>query len=197
MALDEAVKAAEATRPLEALFLEHARGLSGAIRSILGRNADAKEVLQQAFLQALQWERKGRRAGDAVAWIFVLTMNVARDCLRRERRRAHALPVKEVDPMNLTMTGEDAAGPHPRLEHAEWLAAARDGIERLRDPDKEVFLLRVSAGRSFAAIAETLAIPEGTAKTRMRSALQFLRRQLRAFAPEHALRRVEDTHEHA
>ena len=195
--MDDAVNAPEATRPLEALFLEHARGLSGAIRSILGGNADVREVLQQAFLQALRWERRGRRAGDAVAWIFVLTMNVARDHLRRERRRAHALPVQEVDPMELAMTGADSAGPHPRLEHAEWLAAARRGIERLRDPEKEVFLLRVSAGRSFSAIAATLAIPEGTAKTRMRSALQSLRRQLRAFAPEHALRRIEDSHEHA
>jgi RNA polymerase sigma-70 factor (ECF subfamily) len=105
--------------------------------------------------------------------------------------------VQEVDPMELAMTGEDAAGPHPRLEHAEWLAAARNGIERLRDPEKEVFLLRVSAGRSFGAIAAMLAIPEGTAKTRMRSALQFLRRQLRAFAPEHSTRRIEDFHEPA
>jgi len=67
VASDDAVKAPEATRPLEALFQEHARGLSGAIRSILGRNADVGEVLQQAFLQALRWERRGRRAGDAVA----------------------------------------------------------------------------------------------------------------------------------
>jgi RNA polymerase sigma-70 factor, ECF subfamily len=198
VASDDAVNAEEATRPLEALFQEHARGLSGAIRSILGRNADVGEVLQQAFLQALKWERRGRRAGDAVAWIFVLTMNVARDQLRRERRRARALPVQEVDPRELVaMKGEESAGPRPRLEHAEWLAAARRGIERLRDPEKEVFLLRVSAGRSFGAIAAMLAIPEGTAKTRMRSALQFLRRQLRAFAPEHALRRIEDSHEHA
>jgi RNA polymerase sigma-70 factor (ECF subfamily) len=200
VALDETVKSPDATRPLEALFLEHARGLSGAIRSILGRDADVadvKDVLQQAFLQALRWERRGRRADDSVAWIFVLTMNVARDTLRRERRRARALPVQEVDPMELAMTDGESAGPHPRLEHAEWLAAARSGIERLRDPEKEVFLLRVSAGRSFSAIAAMLAIPEGTAKTRMRSALQFLRRQLRAFAPEHALRRLEDFHEHA
>jgi len=197
VALDEEVKAPDAARPLEALFLEHARGLSGAIRSILGRSADVKEVLQQSFLQALRWERRGRRAGDAVAWIFVLTMNVARDHLRRERRRARALPVQEVDPMDLAMKGEGCEGPHPRLEHAEWLAAARRGIERLRDPEKEVFLLRVSAGRSFRVIAEMLAIPEGTAKTRMRTALLFLRRQLRAFAPEHALRRIEDFHEPA
>ena len=142
-------------------------------------------------------ERRGRRAGDAVAWIFVLTMNVARDALRRERRRARALPVQEVDPMDLAMTGEDSVGPHSCLEHAEWLVAARSGIERLRDPEKEVFLLRVSAGRSFSAIAAMLAISEGTAKTRMRTALLFLRRQLHAFAPEHALRRLEDFHEHA
>lgn len=71
-----------------------------------------------------------------------------------------------------------------RLEGREWLGAARQAILRLSDPEKEVFLLRTSGGRSFAAIAAALDIPEGTAKTRMRTALKRLRLRLAAFAPE-------------
>jgi DNA-directed RNA polymerase specialized sigma24 family protein len=48
----------------------------------------------------------------------------------------------------------------------------------LSDVEQQVFLLRVSGELSFEAVANALAIPLGTAKTRMRSALQKLRQKL-------------------
>ena len=70
------------------------------------------------------------------------------------------------------------------LEGRETLSAARTAILKLEEDVKEVFLLRVSGELSFEAIAEALAIPVGTAKTRMRKALARLRHHLQAFAPD-------------
>ena len=84
-------------RPLEDVFLEHGAGLAGAVRGILGPRADTGEVLQQAFLKAWKAERERGPANDRVAWLFVLTMNQARDVRRGAMRRERALPVEEVD----------------------------------------------------------------------------------------------------
>ena len=73
--------------------------------------------------------------------------------------------------------------PEARLEGREALQAARAAIHRLKDTEREVFHLRVSAGLSFEAIAEALGIPVGTAKSRMRAALLHLRTSLAQHAP--------------
>ena len=70
-------------------------------------------------------------------------------------------------------------GPSALLEQSETVAAARLAIHELQGNEKEVFLMRTSAGLSFAATATALGIPVGTAKTRMRAALIHLRRSLK------------------
>jgi RNA polymerase sigma-70 factor (ECF subfamily) len=55
------------------------------------------------------------------------------------------------------------------------LAAA---IQELREEEQEVFLLRQNGQLTYEQIGETLEIPVGTVKTRMRLALQRLREAL-------------------
>lgn len=165
---------------LEALFHQHADGLAGAVRGILGAGADVQEVLQEAFLKAWRARSKGERPAEPVGWIFVLTLNLARDLRRKRQRRGPHLELDDVDEAKL-MTRER---PEARLTQDETLAAAREAIHALPDDQKEVFLLRTSGNLSFAAVAEALGIPVGTAKTRMRTALMGLRQRLAAFSSE-------------
>ena len=166
---------------LAALFREHAAGLAGAVRGILGPRADEQEVLQEAFLKAWKARAAGTRPANPTAWVFVVTLNLARDLRRRMERRGSGMELDEVDEMSLT-TKEP--GPAARVEGREALVAAREAIFELEEEQKEVFLLRVSGELSFEAIAEALGIPVGTAKTRMRKALARLRHHLQAFAPD-------------
>ena len=57
---------------------------------------------------------------------------------------------------------------------------AQAAVAGLSAPEQQVFLLRVGGELTFEAVAAALAIPVGTAKTRMRSALQKLRQALGA-----------------
>jgi RNA polymerase sigma-70 factor (ECF subfamily) len=175
------------------LFQDHREGLAGAVRSILGARSDAQTLVQDAFMKALRALRRGVQPRDPAAWIFVVTMNLAKDRRRRAQRRAPTASLEELNGMELT-----AKDPPPvaRLEAAETMAAARAAIARLGDSEKEVFLLRVAGDLTFEAAAAALGIPVGTAKTRMRSALARLRRQLSALAPRQGEREQEDEGRH-
>ena len=164
------------TEPSLADLLQAQRqGLAGAVRGVLGSSADVAEVLQDAFLRCWRSWQRGQRPRDPVAWIFVVTWNVAVDSRRRQRRRPEPAALDE-DETLMQPTTETAPG--HALERQEEVARAQAAIERLHDAEKQVFLLRVSGGLTFEAVAAALAIPVGTAKTRMRTALQRLRRSL-------------------
>ena len=167
---------------LAALFRSHANGLAGAVRGVLGRGGDVQEILQEAFLVAWQRREDVGQLSDPVAWIFVVTLNTARDAARRLQRRGPGVRLSEVDQVKLAA---NQAEPADALVRTEAFMAARRAIVALAEAEKEVFLLRVSGGRSFEGIADVLGIPVGTAKTRMRTALRHLRRELAPHAPHY------------
>lgn len=165
---------------LLALFQDHRAGLTGAVRAILGRHADPAEVLQESFARVLVAHRERRIRTDVLGFVFVVALNCARDLRRRSDRRAR--DHSDEDPMDLP---SPEAPPDARMQRDELVERARGAIEHLDESEKEVFVLRVSGGLSFEAVAQALSIPLGTAKTRMRSALMRLRRELAPLHPEH------------
>ena len=162
--------------PLNELFQAHRRGLAGAVRSVLGPTADVAELLQEAFLKCWQHWQRGTRPADPVAWIFVVTWNAAVDARRRRQRR----PVHETLDEDVMPQATTSPSPSHAMEQHEALLRARAAVAGLSDPEQQVFLLRVAGELTFEAVAATLAIPVGTAKTRMRQALMKLRHELGA-----------------
>lgn len=165
---------ADAEPPLVQLFQVHRQGLAGAVRGVLGTSADVTELLQEAFLKCWRHWQLGNRPNDPVAWIFVVVWNVAIDARRSRQRR----PIHETLDEDSTLAPVTHPQPHQALEQREDVALAHAAIAGLSDPEQQVFLLRVSGELTFDAIGNALAIPIGTAKSRMRSALQKLRQTL-------------------
>jgi RNA polymerase sigma-70 factor (ECF subfamily) len=67
------------------------------------------------------------------------------------------------------------ARPDAIVEQDERLARLREAMKQLRPEEQEVFLLRQNGELTYEQIAETLDVPTGTVKTRMRLALARLR----------------------
>ena len=170
---------ADADSTLSDLFQTHRSGLTGTVRSVLGGTADVPELLQDAFLKCWRAWQRGTRPDDPVAWIFVVTWNVTIDARRRRARRPRHETLEEDSALAPTTTMSASRA----LEQREAVTAAQAAVAGLADPEKQVFLLRVGGELSFDAIAQALAIPVGTAKTRMRSALMKLRTKLGAWRP--------------
>lgn len=173
---------ADAPSTLPELFQAHRNGLSGAVRSVLGPSAEVTEVLQDAFLKCWRSWQQGTRPQDPVAWMFVVVWNVAVDARRRRQRQ----PVHEPLDEDITVATKTRTSPSHAMEQREAVEKAQAAVADLSEAEQQVFLLRVAGEQSFEAVATALAIPIGTAKTRMRSALQKLRHRLAA--PNHEVR---------
>lgn len=127
----------------------------------LGSEADALEAVDEAVYQALRSLKKLRQPQFFETWLTRILIN---ECKKELRRRHRFAPVEEVP---------ETAAPEA-LDHLPL----KDAIQRLPEDLRAVIVLRYFAGLSQAETAETLGIPQGTAATRQRRALELLRLEL-------------------
>lgn len=152
-----------------ALFRHFAPRLKAyLVKSGLAANA-AEELAQETLLAV--WRKADyfdpKRAG-AATWIFTIARNLRIDLLRRERHRG-ALPT----PMD--EEGVDEVSGESVLMGAERDARVRAALSALSDEQATIVRLSFFQEKPHSAIAQELGIPLGTAKSRVRLALNRLR----------------------
>jgi RNA polymerase sigma-70 factor (ECF subfamily) len=170
---DEALLAGFATgdRDAAAAFVRRfQRRVYGLARTIMGDRGEAEDVAQEAFVRA--WRYAGSydvRRGTVLTWLLTIVRNVAVDRLRV--RSAEPLD-PEVVAARLQVQGGQRGEDESRLAERERL---RDALSVLPVEQQRALVLTVFFGRTAAEVAEHEAIPLGTAKTRIRTALHKVR----------------------
>jgi RNA polymerase sigma-70 factor (ECF subfamily) len=145
----------------------------GTLYFLLGNPEDAKDAVQESFIRCWNHREQISEIRNLKAWVFRITYNIGRDIRKTAwRRRRKPLPEDEA----LLMAR--AEKPEAKLSQREQVAMIRRHLMSLPDDEKEVFLLRQNGQMTYDQIAQTLGIPTGTAKTRMRRALEKLRESL-------------------
>lgn len=171
-----ATNAATPSPPGEALlraFDELRDELLSTLCYLLGNAHDAEDVAQEAYLRCLRSQESLAEVENLRAWIFRVSINVAKDLQRSAwRRKARALPGGDLIALL------DASAPPVEAEHRETVKRVREALIHLRPEEREVFLLRQNGDLTYEQIAELSQRPVGTVKTQMRSALQKLRELL-------------------
>lgn len=155
----------------ELIMRRHNQRLYRVARSILRDEAEAEDVLQEAYVRAFthldQFEGRARFS----TWLTRIAVHEALHRYNRKRRFTDLDDV--VDGLE-----SPEAGPDKRAYHAELRQILEASIDRVRDVYRTVFVLRDVEGLSTADTAACLSIPEETVKTRLHRARQQLRRQL-------------------
>jgi RNA polymerase sigma factor (sigma-70 family) len=155
---------------LEEAFARHQAELLGTLYYLVGNLEDARDALQEAFVKCWRHQEQVAEVENLKAWIFRIALNTGRDIRETAwRRKRQALPEDEA-----ALASHDA-GPADVVEHDERLARLRAALKQLRPEEQEVFLLRQNGELTYEEIAETMGVPTGTVKTRMRLALSRLR----------------------
>jgi RNA polymerase sigma-70 factor (ECF subfamily) len=165
--------AARGASLLEEAFARHQAELLGTLYYLVGNLEDARDALQEAFVKCWRHQADVVQVENLKAWIFRIALNTGRDIRETAwRRKRQGLPEDES-----TLASQDA-GPTDIVEHDERLARLRSALKQLRPEEQEVFLLRQNGELTYEEIAETIGVPTGTVKTRMRLALARLREAL-------------------
>jgi len=160
----------------EVIMRRHNRAMFRTVRAILQNEADAEDVVQEAYLKAFLHLDGFAGASRLSTWLVKIAVNEA---LGRLRRRM---------PGTLELTSDNLAedGMHTSAESSPEAAAAQSEVRRLLETaidalpqaQRAVFMLRAVEEFSTEDTAACLGIPPETVKTRLHRARQALRRRL-------------------
>ncbi len=151
---------------------EHGPGLLLLARQWAGCQADAEDIVQEAFVRF--WpNRQGVR--DPAAYLYTCVRRAAVDWVRRRERQ----PAVEAGGDRLALEpGEPWFEPAARSAAGDRQAALEAALRALPDEQRQVVVMKIWGGLTFAAIGEVLGIPANTAASRHRYALAAMRRHL-------------------
>ena len=157
---------------LEEWFRTHQEELLGTVYYLIGNLPDAQDAVQEAFVRSWNHRHQLAEIRDLKAWIYRITFNVARDI-----RKAAWNQRRKSLPDDFSSQATKGNPPDEIAAENEQIQILRKRIAALEEPEKEVFLLRQNGDLTYQQIAELLAIPEGTVKTRMRKAIEKIRNE--------------------
>jgi RNA polymerase sigma-70 factor, ECF subfamily len=147
------VEGPSADQDFEMFYRATAPRLVGQLLALTGDLQQAEDVVQEAFIRAaLRWSRI--RAYDLPeAWVRRVAINLARNELRRTKRRLAAL-LRLGPPRTV-----------PALSPEEL--AVNQALRELPVRYREVLMLHYLIGLSVEEISQTLRVPAGTVKGRL------------------------------
>lgn len=154
-----------------ALYDRYAGLVFGLTRRILHDEAQAEDVTQSVFT-SLWANPQSFRGGNFAAWIARVARNAAIDVLRSAatRTRAAELPLQVASPIAL----DDEVLGRVQIE------ALADALRALPDEQRQPIEIAYFEGLSYREVAQRLAEPVGTVKSRIRAGL---RRMAEALGP--------------
>jgi len=159
----------------------------GLVRSVAVRvtnsPAAAEDVAQEVFAQL--WSRPyafDARRGSMRTWLSMIAHRRAVDWVRGEARHRKA----GTDDAVLLAIPDTGPGPDQTVVDRERSLLLHTALAELPLHQREVVHLAYFAGRTYRQAAVELGIPEGTAKTRLRSALRKLAATLTDERPDPA-----------
>ncbi len=146
---------------IRVVYQRYGRLVYSVAYKVLGDAGLAEDATQQTFLQA--WRAAGsydptRALGT---WLASIARRAAIDAYRRDRRHRGVASIDSADPAESI-----SATTSPSVEQMSDVWEVRQALEKLPDQDRELIRLQHYAELTHSEIADELAIPLGTVKSR-------------------------------
>ena len=144
------------------LFLAHRQPVYRYLCRILGTAEAARDLTQEVFLRVARADVPDSDSDGHRAWVFRIARNLALNHLRDGQRRPRAVPLAE------------------RAEPAtqELHVALDQALAALPDLERDVFLMRETAGLSYQEIADACDLTSDAVRSRLHRARVQLRAAL-------------------
>jgi RNA polymerase sigma-70 factor (ECF subfamily) len=153
-------------RLFEHLMRRNNRRVYRAAWAILRNEAEAEDVMQDAYVRAYTHLREFDGRARFSTWLTRIAIHEAFARTRRARRQESIDPTSEGN----VMPPSSAPTPEQRASDVEMRRVLERAIEALPDDFRVVFMLRAVEEMSGSETAACLGIPEDTVKTRLHRA---------------------------
>ncbi|HPJ12349.1 MAG TPA: sigma-70 family RNA polymerase sigma factor [Caldisericia bacterium] len=132
---------------------------------------DAYDITQEAFLRAWKYFHTFNRETDFKNWVLQILRNTFLSSIQKKNKIVH--PEKGLDHLPDTKESHD----HEILDQHRILNL-RNAIQNLPTDFREVIVLSDLEGMSYESIAQILAIPIGTVRSRLHRARLLLKERV-------------------
>lgn len=138
----------------------------------MGNFAEAQELVQEVFVQALQKLAQLRKRECFGSWLRQITVRMAINKMVRGDRAVSTEPVT----LEATVIANET--PFDQAVQGERAAFVRDGMDRLREMDRETLVAFYVRGQSLIEMSESFDAPVGTIKRRLHTARRRLAKEI-------------------
>jgi RNA polymerase sigma-70 factor (ECF subfamily) len=167
----------------ETLYWRHQHGIFNFIRHFIGESGgQAEELLQDVFLKVVKSSKRYKPTAKFTTWLYQIARNGCIDYFRKMKHRkttslSHTVDSEQEMTVESTIANSNPS-PEKSARISEIAEILKKAISALPEEQREVFLMREDLNLSFAEIAELIGCPINTAKSRMRYALEHLRKTI-------------------
>jgi RNA polymerase sigma-70 factor (ECF subfamily) len=162
-----------------ALVARHSQSVFRVAFRITRNEADAEEVVQDAFLRGYQRLESFEARAQFGTWIYRIAVNCALNMMTKRKIDTTHQIAEDADPaQHQVQIADAAAGPERLLMSREIESMQKAAMQGLTATEQTAFVLRHIEERSTEEIAAALRIAPNAAKQAVFRAVQKLRRSL-------------------
>jgi len=152
----------------EELVVRYQKPVYNAALRLLRDAEEARDVAQTTFLNVFEHLADYDPSYKFYSWIYRIAVNESLNTLGKRK------PAEEIDGQEVDL----APGPDRQAESEQARSVIEDALMRINPELRSVIVLRHLMHLSYEDMAQTLAVPEKTVKSRLYSARQLLRSML-------------------
>ncbi len=152
----------------EKLVTAYEKNVYNIALRMVGDPDDAADMTQETFIKAYRALSGFRGDSKFSSWLYRIASNVCLDFLRsRSRHPQVSLSTVDEDDRATFELPDMRQNPEEQLMKKLGMEAVRRGLEQLPEQQRQILVLRELGGLSYAELAQTLGLEEGTVKSRI------------------------------
>ncbi len=163
------------------LILKYRERLFGVVYNLTSNREDASDLTQDAFIKAFQSINRFQGHCSFFTWLYRIAVNTTLSHLRKNRLRTFfSLEKLHEDGTNAQILDQltDKRGPDRDSYLRELQEKLNEALQKLSIQHRTVITLFEIDGLSHSEIAEVMGCSEGTVRSRLHYAKQFLQGEM-------------------
>lgn len=160
------------------LIVRWERPIYGLAYRVIGREEDARDIVQETFLRAFRALPGFKGQAKFSSWLYRIALNLCRDWIRRQKRTPIVAAPEGVDIIELAAEQGPVESIETLVARKQLSETVAEAMQHLPEDQRTAIILKEYHGLTFQEIADLQACPLSTVKTRLYQGLSVLRRRL-------------------